>query len=140
MHSTPTIASPTADRTETWPRAAQQVLAALDSQFPPMQERRKIARHRFNVSASLQFGGTEGVDTPIYVRDVNSWAVGFLTPSRPASHAKATITIGTPDGQMLRARCLIRRCRAVEAGWFDCVLEFDLPQAAFSTEAIRRAA
>ncbi|HEV7302190.1 MAG TPA: hypothetical protein VGN72_22825 [Tepidisphaeraceae bacterium] len=140
MPSTDMPPSTLANPLITWPEAARNVLAALDNQFPPLQERRKIARHRYNVSAKLQFGGAEGSEMSIYVRDVNAWAVGFLVPSQVASHAKATLTIETPDGSIMKAKCLIRRAREVAPGWFDAVLEFNVVQHAFAPEALRKVA
>lgn len=140
MHPIATFPTTVTDKSASWPEAARQVLNGLEHQFPPLQERRKIARHHYHVAASLHFGGAEGVEVPVYVRDVNQWAIGFLTSSRPASHAKATVTIETPTGALLKTRCLIRRCREVVPGWFDCVLEFDNAQPAFSQDALRQAA
>ena len=141
MSSIPTSLPATLpDRLSTWPEAARNVLAALDNQFPPLQERRKIARHRYNVAAKLQFGGAEGADVSIYVRDVNAWAVSFLVASRVAGYAKATLTIETPDGLILKGKCLIRRTREVAPGWFDAVLEFNVVQHAFAPDALRKVA
>ncbi len=126
--------------------SARQMLEALDSQFPPIYERRKIARHRFEAVATFTVESVAGrpvclvePQAQVLVRDANSWALGYITNVHIASHAKGRVTMTGPDGQTFESGCLVRRTREFAPGWFQGVLEFDLQQQLFSEEALATA-
>lgn len=125
---------------------ARAMLVTLENQFPPIYERRKIARHRFEATATFTVETVAGMpvclvepQAQVYVRDANPWAVGYITNVHIASHAKGRVTMTGPDGQRFETGCLVRRTREVAPGWFQGVLEFDRQQQLFSEESLATA-
>jgi hypothetical protein len=92
-----------------------------------MMERRRIPRKRYRVEAGivLLHGGQGEQDMKLYTRDVNPWALGFITPHALPAYEHAVVHMPGMDGEMLRIKCLIRRCTSLEAGWFQGVIDFE---------------
>lgn len=144
MPTTDTSTTAPPQASANWPTDARDMLATLENQFPPLYERRKIARHRYHTTATFttESLGGQAVSSgkpvaTVYVRDVNQWAIGYISSARLSSHAKGKFKVEGPDGHMLELPCLVRRTREFAPGWFQGVLEFDMPQKAFTEDSLK---
>jgi hypothetical protein len=118
---------PVQDDLEPWPPEAREMMSRLSDSFPPMMERRRIPRKRYRVEASivLLHGKQDEQDMKLYTRDINPWALGFISPHALPAYEHAMVQMPGMDGRMLRIKCLIRRCTSLEAGWFQGVIDFE---------------
>jgi len=132
--------------TDSWPADVREVLGSLEGMFPPMMERRKVARDRYYAQATLvvEPSAPTPTRTPttqfVYIRDINIWAAGYITNQRLSAYGHATVSLVAPDGTLTTTRCMIRRCREFAPGWFDGVLEFDNAVERFSRDNVRKLA
>jgi hypothetical protein len=96
-------------------------------------ERRKADRFRYRVTASLKLFSDSEQAPPwtIYVRDVGSGGLGFVTRHRLPLGYGGKLTINTPDGQTRTIDCTLLRCREAIQGWFEGSMHFNREQPAF---------
>lgn len=108
------------------------------------QERRRLPRAKYEVTATLSTGGEAAGEFVLYTRDVNSVGSGFVAPldaisADAATKAPATIAIPTPDGQVRHVRCQIERTREIGEGWVEGYVSFAEPSSVFSSKRINAA-
>jgi hypothetical protein len=110
----------------------------------PAQDRRRLPRARYEVTATLSTEGEEATEFVLYTRDVNSTGSGFIAPVDmfsvgAATNAPVTIAIPTPDGQVRHVRCQVQRAREIGEGWVEGYVSFNEPASVFSSKRINAA-
>jgi hypothetical protein len=118
---------PVQDDLAPWPAEAREMMSRLNDSFPPMMERRRIPRKRYRVEArvALVHAEADAQEMKLYTRDINPWALGFISPHALPAYEHAIIHMPGEDGTILRIKCLIRRCRSFAPGWHQGVIDFE---------------
>jgi PilZ domain len=97
------------------------------------KERRKADRFRYRVAASLKLFSDSPQSPPwtLYVRDVGTGGLGFVTRHRLPLGYGGILTIVAPEGKTLTIDCTLLRCREAIQGWFEGSMYFNREQGAF---------
>jgi hypothetical protein len=108
-----------------WPSEVAAAFLVLDASKPEADgmERRKTPHTRYNVRATLELSHGGG-NIIIYSRDLNPYAVGFMTNVPLALGKRGTLHIYGPGNVPCRVECDVYRCREFIPGWFEAAAHF----------------
>jgi hypothetical protein len=115
------------------PQEVEFILSALEVGGHDGQSRRRSPRRTYRVAAALKLFS----DTPqtpewqIFVRDINSQGLGFVTRHRLPLGYGGILTIASPKGRSMRIDCTLLRCREAVQGWFEGSMYFNREQGVF---------
>jgi hypothetical protein len=97
------------------------------------KDRRSVRRASYRVPASLKLFSDREMNAPrqIFIRDINTRSLGFVTADRlPLGHG-GVLELPGPDGESLSVHCTLLRCRQASPGWFEGCLHFNREQTVF---------
>ncbi len=118
-----------------WSPEIDLIMSALDvAGGIALTERRSRERKVHNAIASLRlYADADSPDDPplLFVRDVDSRGLGFITQHSLPLGYSGRVTIETPDGDLLEVGCTVYRCRPCSGDWYEGALTFSKPQHAF---------
>lgn len=136
MSVTPAPAKPPA-----LPQEVEFILSALEAGQYSIRNRRKEHRARYRVAGSLKLYS----DTPqappwtLYIRDIDTRGLGFVTRHRMPLGYGGILTLRNPQGKTIKIDCTLLRCREAVSGWFEGGMYFNREQADFAAQAIKDA-
>jgi hypothetical protein len=122
------------DREKTWPLDARVAMFVLEAGLPNPANRRRRQRHHMRVAADWGVGESLS-ERKLYVRDVNSQYVGFITAQAIEVGTRGTIYLEGTDGVRVAVQAVVSRCRQFMEGWYEGCLEFDSPHEDFDRAA-----
>ena len=102
-------------------------------QHTPVHERRRLPRWPYHVQAELTLceAGLDAARWTLFTRDVNPWSAGFVSDRPLPVYRQALVRLPSPEEQVMNIRCRVRRCRALMAGWYRGVIDFDREEMCF---------
>jgi hypothetical protein len=123
------------------PAEAEFIISALEAGAGNFkgQDRRKGDRYPYRVSAALKLYSDDPKAPPwtLFVRDVGTGGLGFVTRHRLPLGYGGILTIQTPDGRSLKVDCTLLRCREAIGGWFEGSMYFNREQLEFNKNAMQ---
>ena len=86
----------------------------------------RVRRVRFHGKAELSlFADPDDAEPwPLFLRDVEARAAGFICPDRMPLGYGGTLTFAAPDGRPLEVDVTLVRCRVCYDGWYEGALYF----------------
>ncbi|HYE16838.1 MAG TPA: hypothetical protein VEA69_00215 [Tepidisphaeraceae bacterium] len=117
------------------PTEVEFILSALEAGAGAgTADRRRGERMKYHVCASLKLYSEPEAGLPwqIFVRDVNSQGLGFLTRHRLPLGYGGILTVVSPQGGVAKIDCTLVRCREAVPGWFEGSMYFNREQGAFA--------
>jgi hypothetical protein len=136
--ATPVVATPDAAVLE---QQAAMILSAMDAaarsrSVPPTAYERRgepAARRSFRGEAKLRlFADRETTEPwPVFLRDIESRAIGFITPDRLPLGYGGRLTFIGPDQNEHQLEVTVVRCRSCYGGWYEGAAYFHRSQPAF---------
>lgn len=120
---------PLHDERHRWPESARDMLEVLEQSGVTDDERRRALRARCYAVGRLVLLNPdyEGVEWPLYLRDLTSQAAGFITSLRPPDGEPGVLHFRA-GSQLLEIDCdVTRRCEPAP-GWYEGVLHFHRQQ------------
>jgi hypothetical protein len=132
-------AAPAAADVADVPPEAELILSALEAgrgaAAAQYQDRRGHVRRPYRARAALRLFSDTSTAAPwvLYIRDIHSRGLGFITPHRlPLGYGgMLEMPHPTDKGQILCIPSTLLRCREAAPGWFEGSLYFNREQPAF---------
>ncbi|MDB5321001.1 MAG: hypothetical protein JWN40_2632 [Phycisphaerales bacterium] len=121
------------------PQEVEFILSALEVGEHGGQSRRRLPRRIYRVAASLRLFSDPPQVPPwtLFVRDVNTQGLGFVTRHRLPLGYGGILTIASPKGRAMRIDCTLLRCREAVQGWFEGSMYFNREQGVFDLASVR---
>ena len=125
-----------ADATAPFPAEVEFVISALEAGPKPLIDRQKMRRSQYRVRATLKLFSDQPEAKPalLYVRNVTSQALAFLTNDVLTLSHGGILRIPSPSGEILKINCTVLRYRECAPGWFEGAVYFNREQKFFSAE------
>lgn len=120
------------------PPEVEFVISALEAGQYGGQTRRASQRHPYRVSASLKMFSDDPAAPPwtLFIRDIDSKGVGFVTRHRLPLGYGGILSIKAPHGRVIKIDCTLLRCREAAPGWFEGGMYFNREQVAFESQSM----
>ena len=127
-----------ADATSAFPAEVEFLISALEAGPKPLIDRQKARRSQYRVRATLKLFSDAPDSKPalLYVRNVTSQALAFLTNDVLTLSHGGVLNIPSPSGEILKLNCTVLRYREAAPGWFEGAVYFNREQPIFSSEAM----
>lgn len=128
--------SPTAAQV---PPEVEFVISALEAGQHGSNSRRSKVRQAYRVCATLKMFSDDPAAPPwtLFVRDIDSKGVGFVTRHRLPLGYGGILTIKAPHGRTVKIDSTMLRCREAAPGWFEGAMYFNREQLAFEREFVQ---
>ena len=121
-----------------FPAEVEFVISAREAGPKPLIDRQKARRSQYHVRASLRLFSDAPDAKPalIYVRNVTSQALAFLTNDVLTLSHGGILQILSPSGEILKINCTVLRYRECAPGWFEGAVYFNREQPIFSADSM----
>lgn len=113
---------------EKWPLEVRALVASLRVQNRYIdRDRRRGGRKQFEVQATLWFKDQKGQPQRenAYTRDLSGRMIALVSTIHLKPGQSVILDLPSTGGEIQRKQGHIRRCRQLDGGWYDCVLELD---------------